>query len=171
MAVLAVAIGGAVVIGAATGYVLSRWRGRTAGASSRHDLVVNVAFGGLIGFALVMVVPRMASTIRPPVWHEGVTQIVSDAQLNDVIQRANGRPVLVYFYAPWCVPCRAMAPNVDKLVEAGRTVLTVNVDETARLAELYNVRSVPTIYIFRDGEIGYSGLGYHSLHTLLKLTQ
>ncbi len=64
-----------------------------------------------------------------------------------------------------------MAPNVDKLAQSGRVVLTINVDEAARLAELYHVRSVPTIYIFRDGKISYSGLGYHSLHTLQKLTQ
>ena len=169
MGVFAVAVGGAMIIGGAAGYALARWRG--SATSSRHSLVANIAFGGLIGFALVMIAPRMVSGIRVPVWHDAVTQIVSGAQLNDVIYRANGRPVLVYFYAPWCVPCRAMAPNIDKLAQSGKVVLTVNVDEAGRLAHLYNIRSVPTIYIFRDGQIGYSGLGYHTFYTLQKLMQ
>jgi len=168
MSVFAAGIAAA-AIGGAAGYLLARRPGGNTRTASRPNLMVNAALGGLIGFALAMLAPHVAASIRSPVWHNGITQVVSDSQLNDVIAKADGRPVLVYFYAPWCVPCNAMAPNVDKLAQSGRTVLVVNVDSAPRLAQLYNVRSVPTIYIFSAGKIQYSGLGYHSFDTLQDL--
>ncbi len=65
-------------------------------------------------------------------------------------------PVLVDFGAHWCAPCRAIAPVMDQLAEEYRgkvNVARVNVDESLQLAAKYNIMSIPSVMIFRDGKI------------------
>jgi thioredoxin 1 len=69
---------------------------------------------------------------------------------------AADRPVLVDFYADWCGPCQAQAPildNIARSVGAAARVVKVNIDRAPELADLFAVRSIPTLMIFKNGTI------------------
>ena len=85
---------------------------------------------------------------------ERIINLTADAFDEQVINCAT--PVLVDFWASWCGPCKMIAPEIDKLAEnyAGRLkVCKVNVDDEPSLAAEYMVMSIPTLIIFKDGEI------------------
>ncbi len=82
------------------------------------------------------------------------------------------KPVLVDFWAPWCGPCRAVAPVVEELAKeyndkAG--FAKVNVDDSPILASQYNVMSIPTIIVFKDGKPAEQVIGYKPKNELKKL--
>lgn len=65
------------------------------------------------------------------------------------------KPVLVDFWATWCMPCRMLAPTVEEVAEEldGRVIVgKVNVDEAPELARKYRVSSIPTLIVFENGE-------------------
>jgi thioredoxin 1 len=86
---------------------------------------------------------------------------VSEAEFEASMIEAT-RPVLVQFYAPWCGPCRTLAPTVERMAEEfhGRIdFLKVNVDRAPNLTARYGVRSVPTLMVFHRGESRDSMVG------------
>ena len=77
----------------------------------------------------------------------------SDGDFEQVVTAA-GLPVLVDLWAPWCGPCRVVAPGVERAAQelAGRLkVAKVNVDEAPRVAERFGVRGIPTLLVLRQG--------------------
>src|SRR5687768_5713632 len=80
-----------------------------------------------------------------------------------VLESSNDLPVVVDFWAPWCDPCLMLAPIMKELAEENSekwTFVKINIDESVAIANLYNIRSVPTVMVFNKGKIGgrYNGL-------------
>ncbi len=84
-----------------------------------------------------------------------VVLTVNDANFGEVILQANV-PALVDLWAPWCAPCRMIAPVVEELAAdyQGKAVIgKLNVDENAGIASRYGVTSIPTLLFFKDGDV------------------
>jgi len=81
--------------------------------------------------------------------------VVSDATFEADVLKAD-EPVLVDFWAPWCGPCRAVGPIIEQVAElyAGRVkVAKLNVDENPLTSQAYGIRSIPTVALFKGGEV------------------
>ncbi len=82
--------------------------------------------------------------------------VVADEQNFQAEVKDSPVPVLVDFWAPWCVPCKMIAPILEEVAKeyAGRAkVAKVNVDENRKLVEQFGIRGIPALYVFKGGQV------------------
>ena len=96
---------------------------------------------------------------------------VSDQSFESEVLNASV-PVLVDFWAPWCGPCRMLAPVIDTVAEQynGRVkVLKLNIDDNTVVAGKYGIRSIPTLLLFKNGAVKEQITGNASPGTITKM--
>jgi thioredoxin 1 len=98
------------------------------------------------------------------------TRVVTDETFeSEVLQ--NPRPVIVEYWAPWCGPCRQVAPVLESIAQeqAGQVdVVKLNIDENPETAQRYQVLAVPTLAVFSGGQVVRQVLGARSKSALLR---
>ena len=88
-------------------------------------------------------------------------KMITDANYEEEVMKAD-KPVLVDFYADWCGPCRMLAPVIEKIAEAyeGKAYVgKCNVDVNQGLAAKYNIMSIPTLMIVKNGQVVWQNTG------------
>jgi thioredoxin 1 len=84
----------------------------------------------------------------------------------------SNKPVLVDFYADWCAPCKqvpAILKEVKDALKESVRIIKVNVDRNPLIATKYQIRSLPTVMIFKNGEAKWIGMGIRSAEELKKI--
>jgi len=91
---------------------------------------------------------------------------------NSIIK--SGKPVLVDFYADWCSPCKMMAPVLKQVAEEmgdDVKVIKINVDKNQQASSVYGIRSVPTLMVFKDGNVKWRNSGVMQAEQLKQVLQ
>lgn len=91
-------------------------------------------------------------------------------KFEDIIK--SEKPVLVDFFATWCGPCKMQHPILEELhgkIGDKARIITIDIDKNEQLAALYNVRSVPTLMLFKNGKVEWRESGLQQLPKLEQL--
>jgi thioredoxin 1 len=102
----------------------------------------------------------------------GTIPAVSDASFQaDVIEASKTQPVMVDFWADWCRPCHMLTPTVEEIAaeSAGKLkVVKMNVDENMNTPAKFNIRGIPTLLVFKGGQVTDQLVGAKPKHEIVK---
>ena len=92
---------------------------------------------------------------------------------NFELATSSDKPVLLDFYAEWCGPCRMVSPTVDKIAEEHPEFFVgkINVDEEEELARAFEVRSIPTLVVLKNGQIAEKAIGVRIEEQLISMLE
>ena len=95
---------------------------------------------------------------------------ITKENFDELVIRAE-KPVLIDFWASWCGPCRMMAPIVDEIAEEREDIVVgkINVDDEPEIATEYGIMSIPTLYLFKGGEIAEQIVGVRPKQQILDI--
>ena len=97
-----------------------------------------------------------------------IIHVENKQQFENEVLRSD-KPVLVDFFATWCGPCKMIAPVLEEIAEEREDikVVKIDVDQAQELAIAYQVMSIPTLIVFRDGKAGAPALGARPKQAIL----
>ena len=97
-------------------------------------------------------------------------QTITNENFEQLVLQSD-KPVLLDFWAEWCGPCRMVSPLVDEIAEERDDIVVgkINVDEQGELAVRFGVMSIPTLLVFKGGEIAQKAVGARPKDALLAL--
>ena len=100
-----------------------------------------------------------------------MAELITTEQFEDKVLKSS-QPVLVDFFATWCGPCKMQTPILEEVsaeISGKGSIYKVDVDQEIALASRFNVMSVPTLILFKDGQASRQFVGVQSKETLLNL--
>ena len=97
---------------------------------------------------------------------------VTSANFESEVIKSN-KPVIIDFYADWCGPCKILGPTMEQIADerSDLKVVKINVDEEGELAQQFNVMSIPTIVVMKEGKVTNGSMGVQSKDRVLKLLE
>jgi len=97
---------------------------------------------------------------------------ITSKNFDEIVKNAD-KTVILDFWATWCGPCKMIAPIIEEIANENENLIVgkVNVDEEAELSIKFGIVSIPTIIVFKNGEIYNKTVGYCSKEEILALTE
>ncbi len=104
-----------------------------------------------------------------------ILKAVTDATFQaDVIEASKTQPVVVDFWADWCRPCHMLTPTVEEIAkehQATVKIVKLNVDENMNVPGKYSIRGIPTLLVFKDGQVADQIVGAQPKENIVKIIQ
>lgn len=140
-----------------------------APAKTARAALVNRAGLALLGGLLAWFSASVATPSGPVSWGPDVRQIQGRAAFDALKEESKTSPILVEFYADWCPPCRAQAPDLTRLAQEGHNIAVVNGETNLALMQHLGVNAYPTTIILKHGDVAHRSLGYKDIDELRAL--